>query len=117
MGRFSTPRIEPVGNTIEEEFNALVTWMNRDVGNSSRNKDMIEHPAFRKIVEYGKDIIPLISKRELKWFEFAVIGRVLGHPEVPEKYWGMLLKMRPYYKAVLKKHGYLKPWYLRIFGP
>jgi hypothetical protein len=108
MSRWKSIRLEPIGTTLEEEFEALMTWMNRDTGHSSRIKDSIEHPAFAEIVKYGQKMLPFILKRELCWVEFELLYKIIGsRPEIPEEHRGRLGAMRTIYLDWLEKKGYI----------
>lgn len=102
MSRFLGERTEPVGATLEEEFAALVRWLERDASHSSRIKDSIDHPAFKKIVAYGRAVLPLIGARDgASWWEFSAITAITGGPEIPEEARGKLLLIRPIYRQWL----------------
>lgn len=107
MGRFKSDRIEPKGSTLEQEYEALMAWMNRDTGHSSRIKDSIEHPAFAEILSYGQKMLPFILKRELCWVEFSLLRKIIGsEPEIPEDCRGRLDKIRAIFKKWLTEKGY-----------
>lgn len=101
--RYKSARIEPKGATIKEEFEALMAWMDRDAGHSSRIKDRLEHPAFAEIVSHGREVLPLVLDREMSWVEMELICQILGSrpPEIPENCRGRVDKLRKIYKKWL----------------
>lgn len=104
MTRFLSDRIEPRGETFEQEFQALVSWLERDTLHSSRIKDSIAHPAFKEIVGYGRKVLPLIAKRDMIWWDFAVIEQLLGGPPIPEAARGRICEFRVIYRRWLDDH-------------
>lgn len=82
---------------IESEYiNDLAFEIHRDTGLSSRVKDRVDHPAYRKITAMGKAAVPTILKRleeplKLGHWEFAALQEIIGAgPEIPEDHRGRI---------------------------
>lgn len=82
--------------TEPEDINDLAFEIHRDTGFSSRVKDRVDHPAYKKIIAMGKTAVPAILKRleepvKLGHWEFAALQEIIGSgPEIPEDHRGRI---------------------------
>lgn len=60
-------------NELEQEFNALADEWESETRNTTSPKAIEKHPAIRKIIMLGEDVVPLILRRmeHHPWFWFG----------------------------------------------
>src|SRR5438477_10974064 len=88
------PAVQPV-ETVEEHFRRLEATWNAETAYLSSYTDIVEHPAFREIIQLGNAVVPLmlrdLEERPRLWV--WALPEITGADPVPAGEGGNIAKM------------------------
>jgi hypothetical protein len=107
VGQDSTAQPSPPPASLEEQFQHLVAVWRAETALTSSLTEMVNHPAYQKIIGLGPQVVPLLL-RELERepdYWFAALRALTGaNPVAPAKR-GKLKEMTESWLCWGKEHG------------
>jgi hypothetical protein len=101
---------QAIAPITEESFEAAVSEWNRETSFVSSVSEITDHPAFRRIVAWGRPSVPFIL-RDLKTRPSLLImalGEITGEDPVPPSAVGKVTEMSKSWLAWGEKNGLLR---------